>query len=185
MNKFLLITIFAFTTLEAFSQSNVKPNQNKKCIMIEAGKTFDDKNLDRYELRAAIGLHLNRYLCIGGGLGLDYHKGDVDDSYYYQGSSNTSYTAAPIFGNVRISFPVSRSFSPFVDIKAGYAASLSGNNSDGGLYGNGSLGIRFNVVTLSAGYTLQKVRGRHSWEYGKSNSKEVSNGFTFRVGFEL
>ena len=185
MNKFLLITILAFTTIEASSQSNITFDKNKKCIMIEAGKTFDDKNIDRNELRIAIGFPLNRYLRIGGGLGLDYHKGKVDDDYFNQKNNNTSYTTAPIFGNARLSYPVSRSFSPFSDIKAGYAANLTGNDSDGGIYGNGSLGVRFNVVTLSAGYTLQKLGDRYNWVTGKIGPRKNSNGFTFRVGIEL
>lgn len=130
-----------------------------------------DWAIDRIEFSTSHGYQFCPYVYAGLGVGAHY---------YFDAET----VEIPIFAHVRSEF-LNNSISPFADLKIGYTV-----YEDSGFYMTPSVGCRFalgekNGISVSLGYTIQKIRYEY-YDYGYYEEGSVNcGGFNVRVGFDF
>lgn len=151
-----------------------------------------DYEFGRFEISTTHGYQVNPYFFVGGGVGFHFMSeckyGDPEIPL----DLRKSKISIPLFADFRGTF-TKRKFAPFVDLKLGYFVT----NNDG-FYGNISAGCRMltkgsQAVSLSIGYTYEKLEfetfdrftGSTSMNYIRSPRKLDCEGISIKLGYEF
>lgn len=117
-----------------------------------------DDALGGFSFNIAVGKHINRFLSVGGGIGLDV----------FNGSNSNAYTFIPVYLDVR-GFPFQKTTSFYYALNAGYSFGTDLFNTfnadgdySGGLNIKPSVGVRFasrkkSQFTIEFGYKYQST----------------------------
>ncbi len=132
----------------------------------------------RLQVTTTHGYQFNPYFFLGGGMGFSYFD-------------NTEVLGIPMYAAVVGNFKPGK-ITPFVSMRLGYTVitdSYVDGGSDGGIYCNPSIGVRFATksrvgVSFAIGYEVQKDN-LYDLNYGEKVGTANVGGVSFKVGIDF
>lgn len=173
MEEISKITKEEESTKPIFKSSNKNYNIKGRRLIVDLG--YVAGSFKGPILSASYGSQINKYLFVGGGVGLNYM---------------TDFTALgiPVFADVR-GYALNGPIQPFIALRIGYkfnTEKLVSYSSIGGFYCNPFVGIRFitnkkQAINLGIGYSIERVNSDDEYDYDDIKAE----AFTFKIGYEF
>ena len=174
MKKLFLSLVCLCATLTVANAQTEYPNKGYRGFVgVGYNSGMGDYDMyDRISISTSHGYQISPYLFVGAGIAeqiyfLNYEDEDLDDE---------TWTAMPIFGNVRCDF-LQKKISPFLDVRVG--GSPIGDIN--GMYVATTVGCRIKHINVGLGYEIQQTEVSDGWD-----SETVNLGaFSVKVAFDF
>ena len=134
---------------------------------VGVGAASDIINTNRVVVETVHGARINPYLFVGGGLGVNYFYGLLDDYDGYYGDGDTA-TIAPVFANIKGYYPFSKKTAIALSLDLGAAIGIGGLAEGTEFYT--SIGPDVQIGKFDLGFRFQ-------------HEGTGLNAMLFRVGF--
>lgn len=152
-----------------------------------------DYEFGRFEISTTHGYQVCPYFFVGAGVGFHFmSKYETKGMGDYALDKRDSKVSIPLYADFRGTFMKTK-FAPFVDVKLGHFLT----NGDG-VYANASAGVRMKTigkqaVSLSIGYTFEKLEfqtfghftSSSSMNYTRDPRKLDAEGISIKFGYEF
>lgn len=192
MKRILFICFLSLASFVINAQDNLPSNGYRGFADFGYTVGVGDYEFGRFEVSTTQGYQFNPYFFVGGGVGFHFMQSYETAGMEIALDKRDAKVSIPLFADLRGTFS-KRKFAPFIDLKAGYFLT----NNDG-LYGNISVGCRMTVkrkqaVSLSVGYTYEKLEfetfdrsmNSTSMNYTRSSRKLDCEGISIKIGYEF
>lgn len=192
MKRILFICFLSLVSFVINAQDNLPGNGYRGFADFGYTVGVGDYEFGRFEVSTTQGYQFNPYFFVGGGVGFHFMQSYETAGMEIALDKRDAKVSIPLFADLRGTFS-KRKFAPFIDLKAGYFLT----NNDG-LYGNISVGCRMTVkrkqaVSLSVGYTYEKLEfetfdrfmNSTSMNYTRSSRKLDCEGISIKIGYEF
>lgn len=192
MKRILFICFLSLASFVINAQDNLPSNGYRGFANFGYTVGVGDYEFGRFEVSTTQGYQFNPYFFVGGGVGFHFMQSYETAGMEIALDKRDAKVSIPLFADLRGTFS-KRKFAPFIDLKAGYFLT----NNDG-LYGNISVGCRMTVkrkqaVSLSVGYTYEKLEfetfdrfmNSTSMNYTRSSRKLDCEGISIKIGYEF
>ena len=192
MKKVLLLLAVLLTSMSVKAQDDFNSGYRG---FADLGYTIGvgDYEFGRFEISTTHGYQVCPYFFVGAGVGFHFmSKYETKGMGGYALDKRDSKVSIPLYVDLHSSFMKTK-FAPFVDVKLGHFVT----NGDG-FYANASAGVRMKTVgkqavTLSVGYTFEKLEfetfghftSSSSMNYTRDPRKLDTEGISIKVGYEF